>query len=75
MVNFQHSKQDDIKIADIKMETKIIFEPHVPYALRRASEYAEYGMGGYACIHNMARYIAVAARDVSTSLRYLDFEL
>ena len=36
---------------------------------------AEYGMGGYACIHNMARYIAVAPRDVSTSLRNLDFEL
>jgi len=34
---------------------------------------AEYGMGGDACIHNMARYIAVAPRDVSTSLRYLDF--
>ena len=36
---------------------------------------AEYGMGGYACIHNMARYIAVAPRDVSTSLRNLDFGL
>jgi hypothetical protein len=35
----------------------------------------EYGMGGDACIHNMARYIAVAPRDVSTSLRNLDFEL
>ncbi len=34
---------------------------------------AEYGMGGDACIHNMARYVAVAPRDVSTSLRYLDF--
>jgi hypothetical protein len=34
----------------------------------------EYGMGGDACIHNMARYIAVAPRDVSTSLRNLDFE-
>jgi hypothetical protein len=33
----------------------------------------EYGMGGDACIHNMARYIAVAPRDVSTSLRDLDF--
>ncbi len=36
---------------------------------------AEYGIGGDACIHNMARYIAVAPRDVSTSLRYLDFEM
>lgn len=36
---------------------------------------AEYGMGGDACIHNMARYIAVAPRDVSRSLRDLDFEL
>ena len=36
---------------------------------------AEYGIGGDACIHNMARYVAVAPRDVSTSLRYLDFEL
>jgi len=35
----------------------------------------EYGMGGDACMHNMARYIAVAPRDVSTSLRDLDFEL
>ncbi len=34
---------------------------------------AEYGMGGDACIHNMARYVAVAPRNVSTSLRYLDF--
>jgi len=36
---------------------------------------AEYGMGGDACIHNMARYVAVAPRDVSTSLRYLPFEV
>ena len=36
---------------------------------------AEYGMGGDACIHNMARYVAVAPRNVSTSLRKLDFEL
>ncbi len=35
---------------------------------------AEYGIGGDACIHNMARYVAVAPRDVSTSLRYLDQE-
>ena len=35
---------------------------------------AEYGIGGDACIHNMARYVAVAPRDASTSLRYLDFE-
>jgi len=35
----------------------------------------EYGMGGDACTHNMGRYIAVAPRDVSTSLRNLDFEL
>ncbi len=35
---------------------------------------AEYGMGGDACIHNMARYVAVAPRNASTSLRYLDFE-
>jgi hypothetical protein len=34
----------------------------------------EYGMGGDACIHNMGRYIAVAPREVSTSLRNLDFE-
>ena len=34
----------------------------------------EYGLGGDACIHNMARYIAVAPHDVSTSLRNLDFE-
>ena len=35
---------------------------------------SEYGLGGDACIHNMARYIAVAPRDVSTSLRNLDFD-
>lgn len=35
----------------------------------------EYGIGGDACIHNMARYIAVAPRDVSRSLRDLDFEV
>ncbi len=34
---------------------------------------SEYGMGGYACIHNMARYVAVAPHNVSTSLRYLPF--
>ena len=34
----------------------------------------EYAIGGDACIHNMARYIAVAPRDVSTSLRDLDFD-
>lgn len=34
---------------------------------------AEYGIGGDACIHNMARFVAVAPRDVSTSLRYLPF--
>ena len=33
----------------------------------------EYGMGGDACIHNMARFVAVAPRDISTSLRDLDF--
>jgi len=36
---------------------------------------AEYGIGGDANIHNMARYVAVAPRGVSTSLRNLDFEL
>jgi len=34
---------------------------------------AEYGMGGDACIHNMARYVTVAPRNVLTSLRYLPF--
>ena len=34
---------------------------------------AEYGIGGDACMHNMARYVAVAPRDVSTGLRNLDF--
>ena len=36
---------------------------------------AEYGLGGDACIHNMARYVAVAPRNASTSVRNLDFEL
>ena len=35
---------------------------------------SEYGMGGDAGIHVMARYVAVAPRNVVTSLRYLDFE-
>ncbi len=36
---------------------------------------AEYGMGGDASMVGMARYVAVAPRDVSASLRDLDFEL
>ncbi len=35
----------------------------------------EYGMGGDASMVGMARYVAVAPRDMSTSLRELDFEL
>ena len=34
---------------------------------------AEYGMGGDASMHNMARYVAVAPRDGATRLRYLPF--
>jgi hypothetical protein len=34
---------------------------------------AEYGIGGYACPLNMARYVAVAPRDESRSVRYLPF--
>ena len=36
---------------------------------------AEYGLGGDASMVGMARYVAVAPRDVSASLRDLDFEL
>jgi len=36
---------------------------------------SEYGIGGYANMVGMARYVAVAPRDVSTSLRHLDFEV
>jgi len=36
---------------------------------------AEYGMGGDASMTNMGRYVVVAPRNVSTSLRYLDFEV
>jgi len=36
---------------------------------------AEYGMGGDASMTNMGRYIAVAPRNVVTSLRYLGFEI
>jgi hypothetical protein len=36
---------------------------------------AEYGMGGDASMVNMGRYVAVAPRNVATSLRYLDFEV
>ncbi len=35
----------------------------------------EYGMGGDASMVGMARHVAVAPRDMSTSLRELDFEL
>ncbi len=34
---------------------------------------SDYGIGGYANMNGMARYVAVAPRDVATSLRYLDF--
>ncbi len=34
---------------------------------------ADYGMGGDASMHNMGQYVAVAPRNVATSLRYLDF--
>ena len=36
---------------------------------------SEYGLGGYASMVGMARYVAVAPRDVSASLQNLDFEL
>ena len=36
---------------------------------------SDYGIGGYANMDGMARYVAVAPRDVATSLRYLDFEV
>ena len=34
---------------------------------------SEYGIGGYASIHGMARYVAVAPRNVSTGVRDLPF--
>jgi hypothetical protein len=34
---------------------------------------AEYGIGGFACMLNTARYVAVAPRNESTSVRYLPF--
>ena len=36
---------------------------------------AEFGLRGDSSMINMARYVAVAPRNVSTSLRYLDFEV
>ena len=36
---------------------------------------ADYGMGGDAGMVNMARYVAVAPPNGSTSLQYLDFEV
>ena len=36
---------------------------------------SEYGIGGYASMVGMARYVAVAPQDVSTSLRHLPFEV
>jgi len=35
----------------------------------------DYGIGGDASFVNMGRYVAVATRDVSESLRFLDFEV
>ena len=51
------------------MEAEIIFESHIPDALRRARAHAGDGMGG------ISRYVAVAQRDVSTNVRNLDFGL
>jgi hypothetical protein len=34
---------------------------------------SEYGIGGYACMLNMARYVAVAPRNVSTDVRFLPY--
>ena len=69
-------------MTDNKLEAEIIFEPFLPNALQRALEYdddhlygydAEYGMGGDATLGGMARYVAVAPHDKSTSVRNLDF--
>jgi hypothetical protein len=35
---------------------------------------SEYGMGGDPSLLGLARYVAVAPRVTSTSLRYLDFQ-
>lgn len=35
---------------------------------------AEYGLGGDACMHNMARFIAVAPKDELSGIRHLNFE-
>ncbi len=35
---------------------------------------SDYGIGGYAMMLNMARYVAVAPRDVSTGVRHLPFK-
>ncbi len=34
---------------------------------------SDYGIGGYACMLNMARYVAVVPRDVATGVRCLSF--
>jgi len=34
---------------------------------------SDYGIGGYASMNGMARYVAVTPYEASTSLRYLDF--
>ncbi len=36
---------------------------------------SDYGIGGYANMVGMARYVAVAPQNVSVSLRHLDFEI
>lgn len=73
-------------MADLKMEAAIIFEPFLPNALftsnistREASNVLNGklpdGPEDDATLGGMARYVAVAPRDVSTSLRDLVFEL
>ncbi len=45
LVSCQRSAEEVIKSTDIKMQAAIIFEPHIPTALRRALHYA--GDGGF----------------------------
>jgi len=61
-------------------QTRIVFLAGNKGGMNTEGDYnygydSEYGIGGYASMVGMARFVAVAPRDVSTSLRYLDFEV
>ena len=62
-----------------QLQTRVIFLAGNKGGVGSEGDYkygydSEYGIGGYASMDGMARYVAVAPRNVSTSLQNLDFE-